>query len=166
MTTMPPPPPPPPSYGSYPPPAGSYQPPVAPQQPQPPAKKSGCLKWTLIGCSVIIVLGVAFVAVITLVVFGAIKSTDAYKQSLAKVQSDTRVQTALGTPIKAGWYVTGHVNFENRKGGADIDYPVSGPNGDAKVHVEASKDQPDQPWDFSEITVTPSNGPPIDVLKP
>jgi len=157
MTTMPPPPPPPP--------AGSYQPPVAPQQP-PPAQKSGCLKWTLIGCSVIIVLGAAFVAVITLVVFGAIKSTDAYKQSLAKVQSDARVQTALGSPIKAGWYVTGHVNFENRKGGADIDYPVSGPNGDAKVHVEASKDEPDQPWNFSEIMVTPSNGPPIDVLKP
>jgi len=153
MTTIPPPPPPP---------AAAYQPAPPPQ----PAKSSGCLKWLLIGCSVVIVLGAAFIAVVVLVVFGAIRSTDAYKQSLARVQSDSRVVAALGSPVKAGWYVTGHVNFENRNGNCDIEYPVSGPKGDAKVHVEASKDQPDQQWDFSDITVTPSNGPPIDVLKP
>ena len=45
-----------------------------PPQPQPQAQKSsGCLKVLLIGCSVIIVLGLAAIAVVVFFVFGLIK---------------------------------------------------------------------------------------------
>lgn len=144
-------------------------PPVAPQspvQPVQPAKSSGCLKWALVGCGVLVVLFVAFIAVLVLGVFAVIKRSDVYKESLAKVQSDQRVVAALGTPIEAGWVVTGKVNLDNGKGVADINYSVKGPNDKADVHAVASKEPGQGNWDYSEITVTPSRGSPINVLQP
>lgn len=151
MTAVPPPPPPP-AASAY-----------SPAQPAPAKSSSGCLKWGLIGCGVIIVLGAIFVCAIMLIVFGAIKSSHVYKESLRRTRSDSRVIAALGTPIEAGWVVTGTVKSENESGVADINYSVHGPNGRARVHAEASKEA-GREWEFSDITVTPRNGPPIDVL--
>ena len=111
-----------------------------PPQPGQPAQKksSGCLKVFLIGCSVLIVLGVALVAVLVFIVFGAIKKTDAYKVALAKVKSDQRVIAALGEPVEAGFWVSGKMNINNGKGNADFTFPVSGPKGKAAVHAVAT----------------------------
>jgi len=151
MSTLPPPPPPP---------IASAAPPQ-----QPASGSSGCVKWLFIGCGVVIALCAAFIAVLVLVVFGAIKHSDVYKESLRRVQNDPRVVAALGSPVEAGIVVTGKVNFEDRAGVANINYAVHGPNGRAEVHVRASK-EPDHPWEYSDITVRPRSGPPIDVLQP
>jgi hypothetical protein len=137
-----------------------------PQPGQPAAKKSsGCLKIFLIGCSVLIVLGIAFIAVLVFIVFGAIKKTDAYKQALAKVQSDQRVIAVLGEPIESGFWVSGKMNVDNGKGNCDFTFPVSGPKGKAMVHAAASTEG--NGWDYSTLQVTPNNGsPPINVLSP
>jgi hypothetical protein len=137
-----------------------------PQPGQPaPKKSSGCLKVFLIGCSVIIVLGVALIAAITFFVFGAVKKTEPYKQALDKLRNDPRVVAALGEPIDAGIWVSGSVNFNNGKGNCDFKFPVSGPKAKATVHVVASTEG--QGWTFSTLDVMPDNGsPPINVLAP
>ena len=137
-----------------------------PPHPGQPAQKksSGCLKIFLIGCSVLIVLGVALVAVLVFIVFGAIKKTDAYKVALAKVKSDQRVIAALGEPVEAGFWVSGKMNINNGKGNADFTFPVSGPKGKAAVHAVATTEG--QGWQYERLEVTPSNGPPINVLSP
>src|SRR5437764_12200217 len=137
-----------------------------PPHPGQPAQKksSGCLKIFLIGCSVLIVLGVALVAVLVFIVFGAIKKTDAYKVALAKVKSDPRVIAALGEPVDAGFWVSGKMNINNGKGNADFTFPVSGPKGKATVHAVATTEG--QGWQYETLDVTPSNGPPINVLSP
>ena len=137
-----------------------------PPHPGQPAQKksSGCLKIFLIGCSVLIVLGVALVAVLVFIVFGAIKKTDAYKVALAKVKSDQRVIAALGEPVEAGFWVSGKMNINNGKGNADFTFPVSGPKGKATVHAVATTEG--QGWQYETLDVTPSNGPPINVLSP
>ena len=138
-----------------------------PPHPGQPAQKksSGCLKVFLIGCSVLIVLGVALVAVLVFIVFGAIKKTDAYKQALTRVKSDQRVVAVLGEPIDAGFWVAGKMNFNNGKGNCDFKFPVSGPKGKATVHVVASTEG--NGWDYSVLDVTPDNGsPPINILAP
>jgi len=137
-----------------------------PPHPGQPAQKksSGCLKIFLIGCSVLIVLGVALVAVLVFIVFGAIKKTDAYKVALAKVKSDQRVIAALGEPVEAGFWVSGKMNINNGKGNADFTFPVSGPKGKATVHAIATTEG--QGWQYETLDVTPSNGPPINVLSP
>src|SRR5258708_39579720 len=128
--------------------------PVAPQQ-----KKSGCMKWALIGCRAAIVLGVAFVAVIVIVVFGAMKKSDVYREALRRAQNDPAVTAALGTPIEAGFYVTGNVKLDSTGGHATLDFPISGPKGKGVVHAVATKSGAG--WDYSELTVTPATGPAI-----
>jgi len=138
-----------------------YTPPAA----QPPAQKSsGCLKVFLIGCGVLIVLGTAFVAALVFIVFAAIKKSDVYSDALNRVRADQRVVEALGEPITPGFWVAGSMNLDNGKGNADFTFPVSGPKGSARVHAVATTEG--QKWEYTELVVTPSNGPPINVLAP
>jgi hypothetical protein len=122
-------------------------------------------KWVLpVGCLSIIIVCLAFVAVIMAIVFGAIKSSDAYSTALRTAQQDPRVIAALGTPIKPGFYVTGNVNVDNDRGTASIDFPISGPNGKASVHAEAEKSS--GKWTYSVMEARVEGGPTIDLLHP
>ena len=138
-----------------------YTPP--PQQPA-QQKSSGCLKVLLIGCGVLIVLGVALIAVLFFIVFAAIKKSDAYTEALDRVRHDQRVVAALGEPVQPGFWVSGNLDFKNSKGTADFTFPVSGPKGGAKVHAVASTEG--HGWQYTTLDVTPDNGPPINVLSP
>jgi hypothetical protein len=137
-------------------------PPVA----APPAKKSGCLKWGLIGCGSALVLFGIFAVVIVVVVFGAMKKSDVYQEALRRAQNDPAVVAALGTPIEAGLMVTGSVNVDSSGGHATLDFPISGPKGKGSVHAVATKSG--EGWEYSALTVKPDNGPLIDLtpVKP
>jgi hypothetical protein len=142
--------------------APQYIPPQ-PQGQQPPPQKSGCLKWLLIGCSVLFVLGIAAVAVLVVVVFGAIRSTDAYKGARDRAVNDPRVIAALGAPVETGWWVKGSVNVDNDGGHANITFPISGPKGKATVEAIATRDA--EKWVYTKLKVDPDGGPPIDLLQ-
>lgn len=132
-----------------------------------PPPKSGCWKWGIIGCLSLLVLGAIGVFVILAIVFGAIKSSDVYHGARTAAEQDPRVIQALGSPVKAGFWVTGNVKVQNRRGEADIGFPVSGPKGRGRVHAVATRDSGG--WHYTEMTVTPEsppNAPPIDLLKP
>jgi len=159
--TVAPPPPPPPTSGSFTPPQGSYTlPPGAP--PPPPAKSSGCWKALAIGCGIIIVLGAAAVLCLVIFVFSVIKRSDVYREAYTRASNDPRVVAALGTPIEKGWWVIGKVNIDNNSGEANIDFPISGPKGSARVHAAASHEN--DTWSYSSLVVRPSAGGEIDVL--
>jgi len=130
----------------------------------PPAKKSGCMKWGLIGCGSLLVLGAIFCVVIVVVVFGAMKKSDVYQEALKRAQSDPAVTAALGTPIEAGLMVTGSVNVDSSGGHATLDFPISGPKGKGAVHVVGTK--AGEKWEYTEMTVTPANGAKINLLPP
>jgi hypothetical protein len=158
MTVAPPPPPPP---SSFTPPQGSYTlPPGAP--PPPPKKSSGCWKALAIGCGIIIVLGLASMVALFVFVFSVIKRSDVYREAYTRATSDVRVQAALGTPIEKGWWVLGSVNINNNTGNANLDFPISGPKGKARVHAEASLEN--AAWSYSSLVVRPEVGGEIDVL--
>ncbi len=130
----------------------------------PPAKKSGCLKWGLIGCGSLLVLGGISAVILVVVVFGAIKKSDVYQEALRRAQNDPAVVSALGTPIEAGMIVTGSVNIDTSGGHAKLDFPISGPKGKASVHLVATKSG--EKWEYTELTVTPANGAKINLLPP
>jgi len=142
--------------------APQYIPPQ-PQNAPVPKQRSGCLKWALIGCSAVFVLGVVLCAVLVVVVFGAIKSTDAYKGARDMAVHDPRVVAAIGSPIETGWWVMGSVNVDMNGGHADIKFPISGPKGHAKVEAIATRGA--DKWVYSKLLVTPDGGPPIDLLQ-
>lgn len=140
-------------------------PPTAPVAPgTQPQKSSGCLKYGLIGCGILLVIAAIIAVVVIAVVFGAIKSTDVYKGARNRAERDPRVIAVLGSPVHAGFIVTGNVSVNDRSGTAHINFPISGPKGKADVHVEATLDE--NGWRYSLLTVLPNEGPPIDLLKP
>lgn len=152
-TTYTPPPPPPPT-----------QPPVVPAA-TPPPQKSGCWKWGLIGCGCLTAAVAAFVVVLVVFVFGVIKKSDVYKEALSRVQSDPRVVAALGSPVEPGFMVTGSVHADTEHGGnAEINFPVHGPKGQAKVRAVATREN--DVWKYETLRVTPDGGSPIDLATP
>jgi hypothetical protein len=85
------------------------------------------------------------------VVFGAMKSSDAYKSALAKTQADPRVVSALGSPITDGFFVSGKTNVNGTSGEADMTVPISGPKGKGTLYFVASKFAGQ--WTFSKLMV-------------
>ena len=158
MTVTPPPPPPP--SGTYTPPQGSYTAP--PGAAPPPAKSTGCWKALAIGCGIIMVLGAAAVVCLVIFVFSVIKRSDVYREAYTRATSDPLVVSALGTPIESGWWVMGKVNVDSNGGVANIDFPISGPKGSARVHAAATRES--DAWSYSSLVVRPAAGGEIDVL--
>ncbi len=158
MTITPTPPPPPP--GTFTPQQGSYTP--APGAPAPPAKSGGCLKALLVGCSIILVLGAAAILAVAVFVLSVVKRSDVYREAYTRSANDPRVVAALGSPIEKGWWVIGNVSLEGNSGIANIDFPISGPKGSARVHVSATRDS--DAWNYSTLIVRPEAGGTIDVL--
>jgi hypothetical protein len=98
-----------------------------------------------------VLLLACFVFFIMSVVFGAIKSSDAYKGALSKAKSDSRVVSALGSPITDGWFVSGKTNVSGTSGQADMTVPISGPKGKGTIYFVASKFAGQ--WTFSKLMV-------------
>lgn len=96
-------------------------------------------KWFVPACLGGLVLFAGFIVLIVTIVFGMMKSSDAYKQALAEARTNPYVQEALGSPIEDGILVMGNINVNGSSGHADLAIPVSGPDGDGTIYVVASK---------------------------
>jgi len=98
-----------------------------------------------IGCGlaalVLLCIGLVVAAAtgIAAAAFGSIKSSDVYKQAMAEVGSHPEVANTLGTPIEAGWLVSGSISVENAAGDANLAIPISGPKGKGTLYVEATR---------------------------
>lgn len=87
-------------------------------------------KWFVpTGCLTLILLFRLFIAGIFALVMDSMKSSDAYKQAVAKARANPAVVEKLGTPIVEGYFVTGSFNVHNDTGDADFEIPISGPQG-------------------------------------
>lgn len=118
----------------------------------PPPKKTSTGKIVLFagcGCLSLIALVLAGIAVIFFSVFGAIKSSDAYSETLALVQAHPQATEALGAPITPGFWLTGSINFNNGEGAADLTIPVSGPKGSGTLRVIADKPGGSAAWNYT-----------------
>ena len=97
-------------------------------------------KWAVpMGCLGSLTFFAAFVAAIVFLVFGLMKSSDAYQEALAKAEASPAVQAALGQPIKEGLFTTGSINVNGSFGQAHLAIPISGPKGKGTIFVEAEK---------------------------
>lgn len=125
---------------------------VPPGQIPPQEKKSSTGKIVAFvgcGCLGLIAIGAIFIGVI---VFGAakmMKASDAYKDTIAVVQSNPAAIEALGEPIEPGFFVSGSVNINNGEGTADLTIPVSGPKGSGDIRVKAEKPSGSPTWIYS-----------------
>jgi len=109
-------------------------------------------KWFVpVGCFSMLILFVAFVGSIAFIVFSAMKSTDVYKDALARAKADSVVIAALGSPIQEGFLVSGNANVNGASGEANLSIPISGPNGKGTIYVAANKSL--GRWNYSGLVV-------------
>ena len=107
-------------------------------------------KWFVpTGCLGLLAAALGFVALIVTLVFGAMKSSDAYREALTRARASPAVQQALGTPIEDGLFMGGNIQVSGPSGHADISFPISGPKGKGTVYVVADKSAGQ--WTFSTL---------------
>lgn len=123
----------------------------------PPSKSTSPIKWLIpIGCLGAIIFCCGLPVSIGFIVFGAIKSSTPYQESLARVQASPEVQQILGQPIEPAFLVMGNIEVNGPSGQASLSYGISGPQGDATVVVDA--DKANSEWTFNVLKVLPTGG--------
>jgi len=109
-------------------------------------------KWFVpLGCLSVALLFLAFVGSILVIVFSAMKSTDVYKEALARAKADPAVIEALGSPIKDGFLLSGNTNVNGASGESNLAIPISGPRGKGTIYVSANKSLGQ--WNYSGLVV-------------
>jgi hypothetical protein len=79
------------------------------------------------------------------------KSTDVYKDALARAKADPAVIEALGSPVKDGLLVSGNTNVNGASGESNLAIPISGPKGKGTIYVSAKKSLGQ--WNYSGLVV-------------
>lgn len=109
-------------------------------------------KWFVpLGCFSIAVLFLIFIGSVALIVFSAVKSTDVYKDALAKAKTHPEVIEVLGFPITEGFLVSGNTNVNGASGEANLSIPIAGPKGNGTIYVAARKSLGQ--WNYSGLVV-------------
>lgn len=97
-------------------------------------------KWYVpLGCFSVAVLFVVFIGSIALIVFSAVKSTDVYKEALARAKAHPAVIEALGSPVTEGFLASGNTNVNGASGEANLSIPIAGPKGNGTIYMAARK---------------------------
>jgi len=104
-----------------------------------------------LGCFSVALLFVAFVGSILLIVFSAIKSTDVYRDTLARAKAHPAVIEALGLPITEGFLLSGNTNVNGASGDVNLSIPISGPKGKGTIYVAATKSL--GRWNYSGLVL-------------
>ena len=93
------------------------------------------------------------------------KDSDAYRKAMDVVAASADAREYLGTPIETGFWVSGSVEADGDSGHADLEIPVSGPNGSGTVHLVA--DRAGALWQIHVLTLeVDDTGRRIDLLMP
>ena len=109
-------------------------------------------KWFVpTGCLTILFLFAVFIVSTSLIVLGAMKSSDVYKDAAAKAKANPAVIEALGSPIKEGMFVSGSTNMNGPSGESDLAIPISGPKGKGTIYLKAQKSL--GRWNYSDLVV-------------
>ena len=92
-----------------------------------------------------------FVGSILVIVFSAMKSTEVYREALARAKADPAVIEALGSPIKDGFLLSGNSNVNGASGESNLAIPISGPKGKGTIYISANKSLGQ--WNYSGLVV-------------
>ena len=91
------------------------------------------------------------------------RSSAPYQLALSTAQGDPAVAAALGSPVRAGWYVTGQVSAGASSGEAHFEIPLSGPRASGTLAVRANKSG--SKWTLNSLTVVvPGRATPLNLL--
>lgn len=109
-------------------------------------------RW-LVPAVVVVLLSMVLLscAGLVLMVMHMMRTSPPHQMAMPLVFENDRVVQALGTPIEQGALVQGSFSTSGDTGSADLQVPIAGPNGDAVVHIKASKAA--GTWTLDHVTV-------------
>ena len=93
-------------------------------------------------------LFIALAVICFLAVFSMIKSSDAYKLAVTKLEASTVVMQIVGQPMSTG-IPMGSMQVSGPSGKADLSFSVEGPKGKGTIYLDAVKKLGQ--WQVSEI---------------
>ncbi len=113
-------------------------------------------KWFVpMGCLTFIGIFVAVILLLFVVIFGAMRSSDVYKEAVSRARANPEVTEAMGAPLKEGFFVSGTTNVSGGTGDANLEISISGPKGSGKIYAVAEKAAGQ--WTYSRLEVV-TNG--------
>lgn len=97
-------------------------------------------------------------------IMSVVKSSDPFTLAMKTARAHPAVTTALGAPIKEGFFVSGTVSTSGPSGKAELSIPLSGPNGSATLYVKARKSVGQ--WVFSQLVFEDQGGKRTPLIAP
>ena len=124
------------------------------------AVPTGCLSLILLAgltLGVLVVYGLGGLG-------GLMKPGEPFRHAAGLARHDPAVIAALGSPVDSGWMRSGRFDMNDDGGEVDAVFPLSGPKGEAEVHLRGERR--DGRWTYSRIEVELDDGRRIDLLAP
>lgn len=115
------------------------------------------------GCLSLIILLIVFVGSIFYGVTSMLEGSQPYEYALEKINQDDAITRVLGAPILKDGMIQGSYNSNNGSKTADMQIPVSGPNGTGVLFVKATGE--DDNWTYDVIRVEIKDDESIDLLE-
>jgi hypothetical protein len=109
-----------------------------------------------LGCLTLLFLVGMFVALLMTVITTSFRSSDVYKEAMARAAANEQVRLQVGDPIKADWLIAGQLNVSNDTGSANLSIPISGSRGRGTIRAPAGKSG--GVWRFSCLQVVVEGG--------
>ncbi len=111
---------------------------ITPKQAQAANKVIRVAAWITVGvigliavCLVIFLVGIA----------SLLRSSGAYKLGIDTAMANSTVQDVLGTPLQAGFFVTGSLSESGASGTAEFSVPLSGSHQSGTLNMNATKEE-------------------------
>ncbi|MBX2851316.1 MAG: cytochrome c oxidase assembly factor 1 family protein [Phycisphaeraceae bacterium] len=83
--------------------------------------------------------------------FASIKSSDAFKLTMAELEASDAVKQHVGLPLDPGTIVIG--KHDDRNGTYDLTFAISGPNGSAAVRSRCESEAEGDPWQITFLDI-------------
>ncbi len=104
-----------------------------------------------LGCLTLILLIGVFATILITIITTSFRSSEVYKQAMARATENLQVRERIGEPINAVWLVSGQLNVSGSTGNANLSIPISGPKGKGVIRAVAKKSG--SVWRFTYLQV-------------
>lgn len=113
-----------------------------------------------------VALGVLALGVAGALVVGGVaallRTANPFSLAFERARAHPALTAELGEPIEPGWLPSGRIQVDDDGGSAQLEIPVSGPRGEARLHVDATRRGGE--WTLLELRAVLADGRSLDLL--
>ena len=85
------------------------------------------------------------------IIYSMFRASYPYKFAIQRANESAEVATKVGSPFRAGWLLSGNLNYNNADGNANLSIPISGAKGRGRILVVGKRHA--NRWSFETLEV-------------